>query len=129
MGKSHVSMAQHQCPVCLNLHDTGEILFDTRLRQVFKPTTVTGYSFCNKCQERHDEGFIALIETKDSCRGRAETSLREPRTGNYAWLCRCAFPAIFGKEAPDTILAFVEPGVLEKLMEMTEGPGENEHVH
>lgn len=50
MSKSYVSMEQHQCPVCLSVFDTGNLLFDTRLKDRFAPHTLTGRSLCKACQ-------------------------------------------------------------------------------
>ena len=46
MEKSYVTLEQHVCPVCLKTFDTGNLLLDDKLRDVFKKYTVTGYGLC-----------------------------------------------------------------------------------
>ena len=116
--KSHVSMAQHQCPLCLVLFDTGEILLRKDLRQVLNPKTITGHSLCPKCTQHRDNGFIGLVETRDANNGHSTVGLDVPRTGNYAHLRREVFEHVFNVPCPDLPFIFVEPGVLEKLQAM-----------
>ena len=48
MEKSYVSLEQHICPVCLKTFDTGNLLFDEQLRNIFERYTVTGYELCEE---------------------------------------------------------------------------------
>lgn len=121
--KSYVSMAQHQCPICLDMHLTGEILLKRNLHPTLDPKTVTGHSPCPSCRGHLDNGFIALIETRDVNPGRSTAQLNTPRTGNFAFLRREAFTRIFNVPVPNQSVAFVEPGVIDKLQVLTEDGG------
>lgn len=121
--KSHVSMAQHQCPICLVMHDTGEILLKRDLRPTLEPKTLTGSSPCPSCQGRLDNDFIALIETRDANDGRSRAQLDIPRSGNFAFVKQKVFIQVFDVPVPDQRMAFIEPGILDKLRAMTEDGG------
>lgn len=121
--KSYVSVAQHQCPICLVMHDTNEILFHRRLRKTLDPKTLTGHSPCPSCQKYLDNDFIALVETRDPNPGRSTIGIDVPRSGNFAFVKRKAFSRIFDMSVPDLPMIFVEPGVIDKLQSMTEGGG------
>lgn len=112
--KSHVSMEQHQCPVCLVFHDTGNLLLDKRLKPSMERTTVTGHSLCLEHQKLKDEGYIALIElTREPYSG--EDPLSVPRTGSFAHVRAAAWPQLFNVPAPEGGIAVVEAGVIDKL--------------
>lgn len=114
--KSHVSMAQHQCPICLVHFDTSEILIRKDLRQTLDLKTLTGHSPCPTCQGRINEGFIALVETAEANPGRSTVGIEVKRSGNFAFLRKAVFPEIFNVPIPTVPMVFVEPGVLEQLM-------------
>lgn len=118
--KSHVSMAQHQCPICLVLHDTGEILLKRDLRPTLEDKTVTGHSPCPTCQARINEGYIALVETADPNPGRSTVGIEVKRSGGFAFIRREAFPRIFNVPTPEVPMAFVEPGVMTLLMQLAQ---------
>lgn len=107
--KSHVSMEQHQCPVCGNCHDTGAILFQKNLRQTLQPKTVTGEGFCPKCQELKNNGYIALIEVDDA---------RTRRLGGIAHIRSSAWGHIFNVPAPEGGMAHVPTAVMDMIEEM-----------
>lgn len=121
--KSHVSMAQHQCPICLVMHDTGEILIKKDLRPTLEWKTLTGHSPCPTCQGRLNDGFIALVETRDPNNGRNTIDIDVPRSGTFAFVHTEVFPQIFDVPTPEVPMVFVEPGIIDKLHAMTEGGG------
>lgn len=106
MTKSHVSMAQHQCPVCCTVFDTGELLLDTRLRPVFDRHTLTGRSLCKACQEKKDAGYIALIEADETTRA---------RTGVVAHIRASVWPHVFNTSPPEGGIAMCGPEVMRLL--------------
>lgn len=129
--KSYVSLEQRQCLVCGKLFDTGNILLDKRLRASMNQHTTTGAGLCAEDQQRYNEGYIALVECDPKRSGFPQKSLNQRdayRTGKIAHLRRTAFAELFGKlAAPHTPLVFVEPGVIDRLMEMSaEQPPEDE---
>lgn len=129
MDKSYASMEQHQCPICLTLFETGNILMDQRLRKKFEMQTLTGYSPCAKCEEKLSQGFVALIETAGTKQGNT-TTLDVPRSGNLVFMKREVFSQIFDAPPPATDkppMVFIEPGVIQKLQAMTEGTEETHH--
>lgn len=116
---SHVSMAQNQCPVCLTVFDSGEILLNKQLKPTMEPKTLTGHSMCPSCQGRKDEGFVALIEFKGQPQG--EVAKRDqPRTGVYAHLRTSVFTQLFNQEPPDGMVCAVPEGFMAQLQKMTE---------
>lgn len=121
--KSHVSMAQHQCPICLAMHDTNEILLKRDLRPTLDPKTTVGHSPCPSCQGHLDNGFIALIETRDANPGRSTVGIDIPRSGNFAFVKQEVFAQVFNVPVPDQRMVFIEPGILEELRAITEGGG------
>ena len=121
--KSHVSMAQHQCPICLVMHDINEILLKTDLQPTLERKTLTGHSPCPSCQEQIDKDYVALVETRDPNPGRSMIGIDVPRSGNFAFIRREVFPRIFNVPLPPLPMVFVEPGVIDKLRSMTEGGG------
>lgn len=122
MDKSHVTMEQHQCPICLAVFDTGNILLDKHLRKTFKHQTLTGHSPCTSCEEKLSQDFIALIETSGTREGQT-TSLDVPRSGNLVFVKREVFSQIFNVPPPAADkppMVFIEPGVIEQLQAMSE---------
>ena len=61
MTKSYVTLEQNQCPVCLDVFDTGSLLLDKRLRDTFEHHTLTGHSMCKDCASWIEQGYIHLI--------------------------------------------------------------------
>src|SRR5215467_9695541 len=60
--KSHVSLEQHTCLVCMKSYGTGALLLDRRLRATLEHHTLTGWGLCPEHQKMNQEGFVALIE-------------------------------------------------------------------
>lgn len=116
---SHVAMAEHICPVCLNKHTHNtKILLHKRLGNIPKDKRVTGYGLCEEHQRLADEGYIALVEAQapeESNTLKQEDALR---TGRIAHLKRDAFAEVFDQEAPDLDMVFVNEGVLDILDKM-----------
>lgn len=106
MSKSYVSMEQHQCPVCLSVFDTGNLLFDTRLKDRFAHHTLTGHSLCKACQEKKDAGYIALIEADETTRA---------RTGVVAHIRASVWPHVFNTSPPEGGIAMCGPDVMRLL--------------
>lgn len=113
MEKSYVSLEQHICPVCLKTFDTGNLLFDEQLRNIFERYTVTGYELCEEHKKVIEDGYVILVEVREK-----PFDGKDPyRTGNTAYLKRYVAKDIF----PDMEMrdvAFVEIGVLDRLREM-----------
>lgn len=111
MTKSHVSMTQHQCPVCCTVFDTGELLLDTRLRPVFDRHTLTGHSLCPDCVEKQNKGFIALVE--------ATGTTLSSRTGRYLHIHSRLWGDVFvNAPLPPKGLALCAPQAFEAVCRM-----------
>lgn len=112
MAKSHVSLEQHQCPICHTLHDTGSLLLHTRMRPTLEMRTTTGRSACPACKAKLDEGYIAIVECNEAT--------RKP-TGHHAFLKRETWGHIFTMPTPPHGICMAPPEVLETLRKMAEG--------
>lgn len=109
MTKSWVSMAQHQCLVCGDMYDTGEILMDKHLKPSMEKYTVTGHGFCPEHQKMKDDGYIALVEfNRDT----------NTHTGAIAHVKAESWPHIFNDSVPvpPKGIAHVEIGFIAVLM-------------
>lgn len=95
MDKSYVTMTI--CPICKK--ETGELLFDRRLRPTFEMHTMTPNP-CDKCKKKYLKEGIMLLN---------------PKTGALVVIKVSAFKRIFNVPVPDKHIAFVEQEVLEKL--------------
>ena len=113
MEKSYVTLEQHACPVCLKTFDTGNLLLDDKLRDVFKKYTVTGYELCEEHKKVVEDGYVILVEVRE----RPQKGQDPYRTGNTAYLKRHVAKDIFPDMDVQDV-AFVEIGVLDKLREM-----------
>lgn len=104
MPKSIVSMEQHCCMVCGNTFDTGSILLQTKNINFprLRDRTVTDYGLCDKCQQLHDDGYIALIAIDES-KSKPKNGTVKPedayRTGEVAHLRRTAAKHLFDLDA------------------------------
>ena len=112
MEKSYVTLEQHVCPVCLKTFDTGNLLLDDKLRDVFEKYTVTGYGLCEEHKKVVEDGYVILVEV----RKRPQKGQDPYRTGNAAYLKRHVAKDIFPDMDVQDV-AFVEIGVLDKLRE------------
>ena len=113
MEKSYVTLEQHVCPVCLKTFDTGNLLLDDELRDVFEKYTVTGYELCEEHKKVVEDGYVILVEVRE----RPQKGQDPYRTGNTAYLKRHVAKDIFPDMDVQDV-AFVEIGVLDKLREM-----------
>ena len=64
MEKSYVTLEQHVCPVCMKTFDTGNLLLDDILRDVFEKYTVTGYGLCEEHKKVVEDGYVILVEVR-----------------------------------------------------------------
>lgn len=112
MEKSYVTLEQHVCPVCLKTFDTGNLLLDNKLRDVFEKYTVTGYGLCEEHKKVVEDGYVILVEVRE----RPQKGQDPYRTGNTAYLKRHVAKDIFPDMDVQDV-AFVEIGVLDKLRE------------
>lgn len=120
MEKSFVAMEQHCCVVCGTTFDTGNLVFDTRLRDRFDRYAVTGFDFCPEHKRMKDEGYVALVAIDESRSRHPLNPANVYRTGGVAHVREEAWPAIFtNAPVPDRGLCYVEPEVLEKLAKLT----------
>lgn len=117
--KSHITLEQQQCPVCLEIHETGSILLHNKLKPVFDTYTVTGMSLCPDDQQKFDDGYIALIE----CIGEHKSNIKleeANRTGKIIHIRREMFKNIFNTDVSSEIpFCFITEGVaniLENLL-------------
>ena len=112
--KSYVTMEQQQCPVCLEIHDTGALLMHKRMGKVFSPKTLTGWGLCPHDKARSEQGMLAMVETSDA---HNVTLHSATRTGRVMYIRREAAKAIFSISIGDVPMAFISVDAFNKLME------------
>lgn len=120
MDKSYVTMEQNVCVVCTRKFDTGAILLDRRMRNVFEKETATGWGMCAECKQFAADGFVQLVE----CKGDHEGTMKPgdaDRTGRICRLKKDAFERVFQQPAPKGGCMFIAPGIIEKLEAMVAG--------
>lgn len=107
-----------QCPICYKEH--GEtVLVSKRMRDI--PQRVcTGHSLCPEHEAMRAE-YIAAVEVSNaSPTGSVLKPANVKPTGNIAHIRRTAAAQIFNVPLPaDLPFFYVEPGVIDKLKEMT----------
>ncbi len=123
--KSHVSLEQHQCPVCCDRFDTGAVLLDRRLRPIFGRETVTGHSLCPQCDKLRAADYVAIIEVKQPTpRQLAQGSVAQKdivRTGRVAHVRRAVIPQIFNCPISDEqYMAVIDEQGFELLITASE---------
>lgn len=131
--KSHVSLEAAICPVCGQQHQTGTVMIDKRLRDVFEQETVTGYAMCPEHQKLLDDGFVALVgidPTRSSTEKTGAMTLQGAfRTGNLMHIRASVWHHIFANvPVPDKGLCFVDDEVIQGLKRESEhlDPAEGE---
>lgn len=121
-NKSHVSLAQKVCIVCLETYDTGEVLLHRRLAKVLNPTTTTGYGICPIHQQLHDEGYVALIggtPTMSTDAGKPVNNEDVIRSGHIAHIKRdVAVELGFPEELIKMPAIFVDQAVIQWLEQL-----------
>lgn len=123
--KSYVTMEQHKCMVCGKDFDTGALLLDQRLREVFDRNTVTGWGLCGEHLKLYDDGYIALIGVDESKSGPHGDTIKPEdayRTGRIAHVRREVWPRIFDvplpeKEGKPLPCVFVQDAVIDLLQQ------------
>lgn len=110
-NREYVGMGVHVCPVCMKEHDEV-VLLDKRLRPTLERWNFVGWALCKEHEDRWQEGYIALIE----CSNDQQPTLENvKRTGVIAHVKKDVWPHLFNMPAPDTPIAFMQQGVVEKL--------------
>lgn len=119
--KSYVSMEQHKCLVCGKDFDTNSLLLDTRLRNKFERTTVTGWGLCPEHQKLFDDGYIALVGCDDAKSAKLPNGNVDPneayRTGAIAHLRFETFEHMFNIPRGNHPVMFCDEEVIRFLEE------------
>lgn len=120
MTANSVAMGKHICPVCGQLHDSGEVLIHRRLGNIEPSQTITGESLCGEHQRLFDDGFIALVEVSNEPRAGQSRMARgvASRTGRLCHLKRDKWSCIVNAPAPDGPMCFVKVGFIDRLREV-----------
>lgn len=114
--KSYVTMATHECVVCGEQFETGEILMDRRLRDSFERHTCTGRGICPKHQQMIDDGFIHLVVVANENRDERLNPSEAIRTGAVMHIKREAAEALFNVPIERPVI-YIEPAVFDALHE------------
>lgn len=131
MDKSYVTLEQKQCPICGELHDTGTVLMDNKLRERFERTTVTGFELCPTHQKVIDEGYIVLVACDEPARA-GKVQLEEANlTGKAVFVRREVAEEMF--DLPDGMelesIMLTEPAIIDILMDMQSTAPPSHQVH
>lgn len=126
MTANSVAMGQHICPVCGQLHDSGEILIHRKFANIKPSQTITGESLCDEHQRLFDDGFIALVEVSNEPRAGQSRMARgdASRTGRLCHLKRDWWSYVMNAPAPAGPMCFVQVGIidhLEKVAKVSDG--------
>jgi hypothetical protein len=95
--KSYVTL--EACPICRK--ETGTLLLDRRLRDVFEMHTINPASVCKACREQYLKEGIMLIN---------------PHTGSLVVIKEEAYKRLTNKPVPEGRIAFAEEEVLTRMM-------------
>lgn len=123
--KSYVSMEQKVCLVCAKTFDSGAILLDKRLQESMEHNTVTGWDLCPDDKQRHEDGYVALVEARAPTHGDRLQPGEAYRLGRIAHVREAAFTTIFNGVSPRDEsgallpLVFIEPDAMDKLEEIS----------
>lgn len=117
-SSNYVRMGKHQCIICGELFDSGEILLNTRLHAIPESETCTGFGLCPEHKKLHEDGYVALVEITNHNTGQELAFETANRTGRLVHLRREACSQIFNQPAHDGPLVFVDQQVFDKLMTM-----------
>lgn len=120
--KSHVGLAYHVCPVCYKEHDPV-VLLDKRLQNTLTNHEFAGFELCEEHEKMREE-YIALVEVSNPPPQGEKLLPKDAKpTGNICHIRRHVFEHICSAKLPaDLPMVYVEPGVLEKIQEMTSDP-------
>ena len=118
--KSYVTMEQKVCKVCTEKYDTGALLLDKRLKEVFDTNTTTGWGMCPTCETAKANGYIALVGIDpDKSDINTDTNTLKPkdayRTGVIVHIRQEAWNDIMKVPIPPEGICFVEPAVVASL--------------
>jgi hypothetical protein len=118
MDKSYVTLEQQVCVVCGKTFDTNSLLLDTHMKPVFDRHTVTGWGLCPEHEEKHKEGYIALVCIDHEKSKAPYTPASVYRTGTVVHVRRHAARKIFNGISDENLerpMAFCDEDVVEML--------------
>lgn len=112
-----VALEQRQCIICDKLYETGNLLMDRQLRNIFENKyACTGFGVCPEHQKYIADGYVICLEVgnKPSENGEVMKPEEAYRTGNLCFIRKEAACEIFNTliESP---VVYLEVGVIEKL--------------
>lgn len=109
MSKSYVGMLHHLCPVCAEKNGQTDLVLDRRLRDTFEMDNYQMGDMCEECQEKFDNGYIALVEANGSHTKSHMKQEEAARTGRIFHIKREVFEDLFNVSHEDKPLVFIEP--------------------
>jgi len=96
MDKSYVTM--EVCPICKG--DTGNILIDRRIKDVFEKRTINPRNTCKDCKETYLKNGVLIIN---------------PETVSLVVLKEEAFSRLFNIPIPNGKIVFAHEDVIQQL--------------
>lgn len=121
--KSYVTMEQHICPICGEVHETGNLLLDKRLKERFERNTITGMSFCPKHKKMEEEGWVFFVEIEPPTGTLEGASRLKPSqvalTGRNAAIRKDVAEELLKTDKVEPI-SYIHPELMDKLVEMSE---------
>lgn len=102
MSKSFTTIEQHMCAVTGKPFDSGALLINTRMEDVFEMKTVTNWGISPDVQKMFDDGFSALVVIDEEKTDFPSDGNPKPedvyRTGEIVYLKTALTKKILGRE-------------------------------
>ena len=131
MTKSYATVETKQCPVCGELHDSGAVLLDTKLRERFERETCTGFALCPTHQNIINDGYIVLVGADEPAR-KGKVKLEQANlTGEAVFVRKEVAEQMF--DLPEHMelesIMLADPAVIKILMHMQSTASPSDTVH
>ncbi len=127
MSKSFVTLEQAVCPICREEKDTGALLLDRRMRDTFEHKTTTGFAVCSTCQDRIDDGYIALVGANPDKSVIIDDTLKPEDAhyiAEYLWLKRHVAVKMFNIDVEKTPFVYIDQEAINKVKEIVANASE-----
>lgn len=115
---SYVQMSKHQCPICGEIHESGDILLNTRLKDI-PSDMVSELSLCPAHQRLADEDYIGMVvvsNTESKVHLTPETAIR---TGELVHLKRYQLEMVLQHPVREPFI-YIDKSLYNKILEWSQ---------